>query len=281
MIENLKSDIESKNEAINTESTRLESNRLDSKREIPINIESNKLETTANVEYKIETATNTESKVDSNEKDSKNNDEVRFDSNGDEIVYEVRYKLSLWDYFLFGVMLFLGIAMVYGGIKKFLSSDLEYQVGGVMILIFGASCILASCHRLFYARKNRFYVTNNGIGFERRKWFRMQRIFFKFGEVGVAMYYLPAPAYYDTANNIFTLYPFNITYKTMALARFRDTNYKYYTFCKVLANIYRDNAIEILAFIRQKTKEALESQGIHITDSELKDKFKHLLYRDI
>ncbi|MCI5787265.1 MAG: hypothetical protein MR025_07455, partial [Helicobacter trogontum] len=72
-----------------------------------------------------------------------------------------------------------------------------------------------------------------------------------------------------------------ITYKHMALVRFRDKNYKRYIFCKVMTELYRDDIKEIITFMRQKTKEALESQGIEISDSELRDKFKHLLYKDI
>ena len=95
------------------------------------------------------------------------------------------------------------------------------------------------------------------------------------------MYYVPAPVNFDTPTNIFIFYPIHLTIKSLFLARFRDRNCKYYTFYKVLASIYRDNVVEILTFIRQKTKDALESQGIEISDSELKDKFKHLLYKDI
>ena len=62
MSKNLKNDIESKYEAIHTESTRLE-----------------KRESIANIESK---------------KDSKNKNEVRLDSNGNEIVYEVRLGLA-------------------------------------------------------------------------------------------------------------------------------------------------------------------------------------------
>lgn len=38
---------------------------------------------------------------------------------------------------------------------------------------------------------------------------------------------------------------------------------------------------KLLNFIRQKNKEALESQGITISDAELKDKIKDLGYKDI
>ena len=267
--ENLRENTESKNqENINTailestnKTTHLESKKLDSIKETTIHTESSKLKS---------------------KRDSKNNNEVRFDSHGDEIVYEVRHKLSLWDYFMFGVMLFLGIIMLYVGIENLLSRDLESQVKGIMvILIFGIPLVLMSCHRLFYTRKNRFYVTDSGIGFERRKWFRMQKRFFRFGEVGFALSYLPAPAYFDTPINTFIIHSISITYKPMAFARLRDKNYKYYIFCKVLSEFYLDDIKAILVFIRQKTKEALESKGIYISDSELKEKIKHLIYKDI
>lgn len=219
-------------------------------------------------------------KIDYSKSNYKNKDHIKLDSSGDEIVYEIKYKLSLWDYFLFIVMLLLGIVMVYRGMEAFLFKEIENLVV-IILLVFGISCILASCYRLFYIRKNRFYVTTQGIGFERRKWFRMQKGFFRFGDVGVVMYYVSAPVYFDTSTNIFIFYPIHLTIKSLFLARFRDRNYKYYTFYKVLASICHDNVVEILTFIRQKTKEALESQGIEISDSELKDKIKHLLYKDI
>ncbi|TLD90749.1 hypothetical protein LS80_011540, partial [Helicobacter trogontum] len=55
--------------------------------------------------------------------DSANKGEVRLDSNGDEIVYEVKHKLSLWDCFMFNVMLFFGVIMIYGGIRDFLLAN--------------------------------------------------------------------------------------------------------------------------------------------------------------
>ena len=93
MIKNLKSDIESKNEVTHIESSNLESNRLESKRETSINIES---------------------KVDFNKRDSKSNDEVRLDSNNNEIMYEIWHNLTWLDYIMYSLVLFLGIIVVYG-----------------------------------------------------------------------------------------------------------------------------------------------------------------------
>ena len=73
--------------------------------------------------------------------------------------------------------------MVCSGIEAFLFKETE-NLMVVILLIFGIPATLIGFHCLFYAHKNRFYVTTQGIGFERRKWFRMQKGFFKFGEVG-------------------------------------------------------------------------------------------------
>ena len=224
---------------------------------------------------------NTTKHIESTKLDSANKGEVRLDSHGDEIVYEVKHKLSLWDCFMFNVMLFFGVIMIYGGIRDFLLANKMDGVMFVMLSILGILFTLVGFYRLFYMRKNRFYVANNGIGFEYRHWFRMHKRFFKFGEVGLVLSYFPAPAYFDTSKEIFIIHPINITYKHMALVRFRDKNYKRYIFCKVMTELYRDDIKEIITFMRQKTKEALESQGIEISDSELKDKFKHLWYKDI
>ena len=210
-----------------------------------------------------------------------NTKKIKLDSHGDEIVYEVKHKLSLWDCFMFNVMLFFGVIMIYGGIRDFLLANKMDGVMFVMLSILGILFTLVGFYRLFYMRKNRFYVTNNGIGFEYRHWFVMQKGFFRFGEVGLVLGYFSAPAYFDTSTHIFMIHSIGITYKHMALVRFRDKNYKRYIFCKVMTELYRDDIKEIITFMRQKTKEALESQGIEISDSELKDKFKHLLYKDI
>ena len=248
----MESKIDSKENTIKPESTKLDSTRESI-------AESSKLES---------------------KKDSKNKDKVRFDENGDEIMYEAKHNLTWWDYIMYSIMFLVGILTTYGGIDNFLSNKID-GVFFIMLLIFGIPCICVSLHFLVYVRKNRFYVTNSGIGFERRKWFRLQKRFFKFGEVGVAMNVLPAFGTCDTPTQIFMFCPIHLTIKPMFLPRLRDKNYKHYIFCKVLTEFYRDDKIAIFNFIRQKTKEALESKGIHISDSELKDKIKHLIYKDI
>ena len=264
--ENLRENRESKNqENINTailestnKTTHLESKKLDSIKETTIHTESSKLKS---------------------KRDSKNNNEVRFDSHGDEIVYEVRHKIGIKDTIQYIIMFMLGIITAYAGIEGFVLERINIVLFTISML-FGILCVFSSLYRLFYVRKNRFYVTDSGIGFERRKWFRMQKRFFRFGEVGFAIKDLSA-LYFDSSINTFIIYPISITYKLMVFNFLRGKNYKYYTFCKVLSEFYLDDIKAILVFIRQKTKEALESKGIYTSDSELKEKIKHLIYKDI
>ena len=84
------------------------------------------------------------------------------------------WKMSRQTYLMYFMLLFLGITMVYGGIEKFLSNEIEKSLL-ITSLIFGIPFTLLSSYRLFYTRKNRFYITTQGIGFERRHWFVMQK----------------------------------------------------------------------------------------------------------
>ena len=224
-----------------------------------IHLESNKLESKRNI---------------------KNKDEMRFDSNGDEIVFEVKYKLGIKDTIQYIIMFMFGVLLIYAGIKGFVLKQIDIVLVTISMLL-GILCVFSSSYRLFYTLKNRFYVTNNGIGFERRHWFRIQKRFFRFGEVGFAINSLPAPLYCDAGINIFIVYPMNIIIKPMLFIYLRDKNYRHYIFCKVLTELYYNDIMEIITFIRKRTKEVLEAKGIKILDTELKEKFKSLNNREI
>lgn len=213
----------------------------------------------------------------------KSNSDVRLDSNNDEIVYEVKYKLSWWDYGMCLFMFLVGGIVLLAGIDSLLLNKIEIIFFVIVLLPFGILCVVVAIYDLFYTRKNRFYVTNSGIGFERRHWFRMQKRFFKFGEVGVIInHLLPMPSY-NTWSRFFIVYPLKIDFQLKAfLGYIRDKNHKYYMFCHIKTNLFSyNNEKEIITFIRQKTKKMLESKNIAITDAELKDKFKSLLHKEI
>lgn len=133
---------------------------------------------------------NTTKHIESTKLDSANKGEVRLDSHGDEIVYEIWHNPNWWDYFLMSVFFMFGVAVAYSGTEAFLLNKIENSLF-VTSLVFGIPALLLSFYYLFYAHKNRFYITTQGIGFERRKWFRMQKRFYRFGEVGFQMVSAP------------------------------------------------------------------------------------------
>ncbi|TLD92003.1 hypothetical protein LS80_011080, partial [Helicobacter trogontum] len=96
-----------------------ESIKLDSIKQTSINTESTKLESSTLKSNYLESKKPNDTK----NNQTKNKDNIKLDSNGDEIVYEVKYKLSLWDCFMFNVMLFFGVIMIYGGIRDFLLAN--------------------------------------------------------------------------------------------------------------------------------------------------------------
>ncbi|TLD81335.1 hypothetical protein [Helicobacter trogontum] len=155
----------------NNEAKPTESIKRDSIKETSISTESNKLESKKPT-------------------DTKNKDSIKLDSNGDEIVYEIWHNPNWWDYFLMSVFFMFGVAVAYSGTEAFLLNKIENSLF-VTSLVFGIPALLLSFYYLFYAHKNRFYITTQGIGFERRKWFRMQKRFYRFGEVGFQIILAP------------------------------------------------------------------------------------------
>ncbi|HEF9209615.1 TPA: hypothetical protein SBV85_001206 [Campylobacter coli] len=201
-------------------------------------------------------------------KNLKNKDEMRFDSNGDEIVYEVRHNVYILDTIFQAFLLLFSIILLCIVFNP--SGDM---IINSLIFLFGLWGVMHYSNILFYRHKNRFYVTNSGIGFERRHWFRIQKRFFKFGEVGLAIFYFGVT--YQNAE-IFIIYPL----ESKPPKRFNLLPKKYQKIT-IQTTIYKDKMYNLITFIRKRTKEALEAKGIHITDSELKNKIKNLTYKDI
>lgn len=196
------------------------------------------------------------------------NDNIKIDSNGDEIVYEVRHKLSWWDYIMYFIILFLGIAMVYVGIEAFLFNEIEKPFL-ITSLILGIPFTLLSSYRLFYTRKNRFYVTNSGIGFERRKWFRMQKGFFKFGEVGAIRTLGSTGTLPVTSPSLIIIFPLgNLKKKYFASWQLKPyynislTAWDIYISPKLYNEITEQSYLK--NFLIKKTKEALKARGANI-----------------
>ncbi len=194
--------------------------------------------------------------------------DIRVDEFGEEILYEIRHNPTWWDYLMYFMILFLGIAMVYVGIEAFLFNEIEKPFL-ITSLILGIPFTLLSSYRLFYTRKNRFYVTNNGIGFERRKWFRMQKGFFKFGEAGAIRTLGSTGILPATSPSLIIIFPLgNLKKKYFASWQLKP----YYNISLTAWDIYISPKLynEITEqcylhdFLIKKTKEALKAQGANI-----------------
>ena len=206
-------------------------------------------------------------KLDSNKSYFKDKESKRLDSNGNEIVWEIRNNPNWWDYLVLGIMLFFGIGMVDVA-KDFLFDKIDVA-SFVILLILGIPFIIMSLYYSFYARKNRIYITNQGIYFEYKNYFRIQKGFFKFGEVGIAIAVANTVLCPITPPKSITIFPignlkkkyfFHWQLKPYCIVRLMawDVYFSPKLYDKITERCY------LHEFLVKKTKEALESQGIDI-----------------
>ena len=245
----IESKIDSKENTIKPESTKLDSTRESI-------AESSKLES---------------------KRDSKNNDEVRLDENGDGIMYEAKHNLTWWDYLIFGIFFPFSCLLAYFGLEFVLT---EHHIIPIILELALLTCPILFIHDVFYKRKNRFYITTQGIGFERRKWFRIQKGFFKFGEVGMCLYLGSRKLFY-TQPIAFTIYPL----QTQVLSKWYGYVIKSKIKYKVVVMMVEPSIMSpklyneiteqsfLQDFIIQKTEAALKNQNIRIETFEHMGRF--------
>jgi len=187
----------------------------------------------------------------------------------DEIIFERKHKLNLWEWFFYlCIVSFFGLLFIKFGLDEVKNIFLK-----PLFILFGLIILYQSYKMILLKRKDRFYVTNEGIYFERKHWWRMQKKFFRFGEVNLWVSYFGTR--HGGSADVFIIYPFDKSLKKVWIF---DKNYQKVV---IYPQAYKDNMRNILNFIRQKTKEALESKGKYISDEELREKIKHLLYKDL
>ncbi|WP_230197968.1 hypothetical protein, partial [Helicobacter cinaedi] len=203
------------------------------------NIESKKLAS------KRESITNTESKEIN---DTKNQENIKLDSKGDEIVYEVKSKYYFFNTFTHIIILALCVILLCIGVFTDIFTTLLVKI--LWSIFFGFT--IYQIYNILFGMV-RFYVTNSGIGFERRKLFGIQKKFFKFGEVEVSIGEYQVFVLYN--HNEMFIAPFNAKgwYRRKNIYRLHFLNF----YLKNDRKIY-----EIWDFIRTKSKIALESKGI-------------------
>ncbi|WP_276891058.1 hypothetical protein [Helicobacter japonicus] len=192
--------------------------------------------------------------------------DIRYDEFGEEILYEIRHNLSWWDSLVFGTMFLFGIIIVYAGIEDFVLERIDI-VFFITLMLFGIPFVFLSLFQLLYAHKNRIYITNQGIGFERRNWFRMQKGFFKFGEVGFRLVLLSTGLCPVSPPSIITIFPLgNIKSKYVPFWQLKSYCHIFLTFWNnyISPKLYNEITEQCYLhdFLIKKTKEALESQGI-------------------
>lgn len=89
--------------------------------------------------------------------------EEKNDIKDDEIVFEVKHNVFILDTLVQYLLFLFGIAIL---ILLFLIASNEIGVIIVEFIILFAVILWAKA--LFYRRKNKIFITNRGIGFERR-----------------------------------------------------------------------------------------------------------------
>lgn len=194
--------------------------------------------------------------------------DIRYDEFGEEILYEIRHNLNWWDSLVFGTMFLFGSLLVYGSVSDFFAMTEKYSMDTpIFVVFFGFSLCWVGIYNLLYTRKNRIYITNQGIGFERRKWFRMQKGFFGFGEVGFRIVLLSTGLCPVSPPSIITIFPLgNIKSKYVPFWQLKSYCHIFLTFWNnyISPKLYNETTEQCYLhdFLIKKTKEALESQGI-------------------
>ncbi|GAB0173976.1 hypothetical protein NHP164001_19980 [Helicobacter trogontum] len=200
--------------------------------------------------------------------DTKNKYNIKLDSHGDEIVYEARHHLTWWDYFMFSVFFPFSCMLVYTELELF---RIHQHIAFIILALIFLTGPILLLHDVFYTRKNRFYITTQGIGFERRKWFRIQKKFFRFGEVGMIEYCGSHKLFYAQPV-VFSLYPLQtqVLNKWYGYVIKSKVKYRVVVFMVELSILSPKLYNEITGqsflkdFIIQKTKESCKNQNIEI-----------------
>ena len=186
-------------------------------------------------------------KIVSNESKYKDKENMRLDTDR-EIIWEIKPKYYFLNTLTHIIIFLLCVILLCVGVFTDIFTALLVKI--VWSIFFGFS-IYHIYNTLFGMVC--FYVTNSGIGFERRRLFGIQKKFFKFGEVEVSIGEYEVFALYNH-NEIF-IAPFNSKgwYRRKNTYRLHFLNF----FLSDDKKIY-----EIWDFIRKKSKIALESKSI-------------------
>ena len=194
---------------------------------------------------------------------TKNINKSALDSQG-EIIFEIKHNLIWWNYCGLIFCILIGVIMVFSAANAINGYDkLSEKIVALCFLLCGIFLICLPLKDMFYQTKNRFYITDKGIGFERRNWFKIQKRFFIFGEIGVTIgqsssMNIFSPTYFF---NIFPLGQKRFDFKNRYFFAISSWNKTYLS--QKLHNEITGQSY-LYDFLVQKTKQSLMSKGINI-----------------
>ena len=207
-----------------------------------------------------------------------------------EMIFNERHNLSLWDYIWKNFVLIL---CGFFSLSAFVGIEQgKFGLGIFCGIFFALPCVL-SLYDLIYLRKNRFFVTDKGIGFERRHFFRMQRLFFYFGEVGFCELFGFSSRRASTAPNIYTLFPLKSRVAKRLLGGFAikgDFMIKVPVLnalgAYISPKIYNEvsEKIYLKEYILEQTKKAVDSgdlQGVEVKCLELNGGLPYVIFGEV
>lgn len=188
------------------------------------------------------------------------------------VMFEVKSKLKWWCCILLYVALIVCCYMIYIALVDFINNTLSSGLLIFMLIFFLIPLGVAILYNLFYCLNNRLYITEQGIGFEVRHYFRMQKQFFRFGEVGlhnstIMATFAPLHKFYRFAvfplgyaeSNFINLSPL---VKSKKIHLIFIVAWDAYISDKFYDKITEQNYLK--EFLITKAKESLESKGINI-----------------
>lgn len=205
-----------------------------------------------------------------------------------EMIFNERHNLSLWDYIWKNFVLIL---CGFVSLSVFVGIEQGKSGLGIFIGIFFSLLCISGLYDLVYLRKNRFFVTDKGIGFERRHFFKMQRLFFYFGEVGFCEIWTYRKA--STAPNIYMLFPLKSCVVKRLLGGFAikgDFMIKVPVLnalgAYISPKIYNEvsEKIYLKEYILEQTKKAVDSsdlQGVEVKCLELNGGLPYVIFGEV
>jgi hypothetical protein len=104
-------------------------------------------------------------------------------SNDENLIFEAKHEVSFLDYITLSFFTFFGLSFL---LALFIP---PFEIKGLLfgICMVVVSLILPFFH-LLYWRKQRVYITTEGIGMDFRRYGRLHKRFFHFGEVGLSRF---------------------------------------------------------------------------------------------